>query len=136
MGRIKNRIGEINYNNFGSKMEIIAYRGATDLDIYFEEYTEPFEISNITGKRLDKQSLYRLTGHEILEVYYNEKVSDDDAHSICEMKSEDTVFLSLSDYKAVNQNNQVIGMICSVAFFFSALGCLVHMIKKLKDGGA
>ena len=38
MGRIKNRVGEINYNNFGSKMVIIAYRGATDLDIYFEEY--------------------------------------------------------------------------------------------------
>lgn len=33
-----NRIGEINYNKFGSKMEIIEYRKANDIDIYFEEY--------------------------------------------------------------------------------------------------
>lgn len=32
------RIGEINYNTFGSKMEIIAYRSSIDLDIYFEKY--------------------------------------------------------------------------------------------------
>ena len=35
---MKYRIGEINYNNFGSKMKIIAYRSANDIDIYFEEY--------------------------------------------------------------------------------------------------
>lgn len=33
-----NRIGEINYNTFGSKMEIIECRNAKDIDIYFEEY--------------------------------------------------------------------------------------------------
>lgn len=33
-----NRIGEINYNKFGNKMEIIEYRNADDIDIYFEEY--------------------------------------------------------------------------------------------------
>ena len=31
-------LGNINYNNFGSKMEIIEYRGYDDIDIYFEEY--------------------------------------------------------------------------------------------------
>lgn len=33
-----NRVGEINYNNFGSKMKIIEYRNAKDIDVYFEEY--------------------------------------------------------------------------------------------------
>lgn len=33
-----NRIGEINYNKFGNKMEIIEYRSFKDIDIYFEEY--------------------------------------------------------------------------------------------------
>lgn len=33
-----NRIGEINYNKFGSKMEIIEYRNYDDIDVYFEEY--------------------------------------------------------------------------------------------------
>ena len=32
------RVGEINYNNFGSKMKIIAYRSYNDIDIYFEKY--------------------------------------------------------------------------------------------------
>ena len=39
MGRkVIDRTGEINYNNFGSKMVIKEYRGAKDLDIYFPEY--------------------------------------------------------------------------------------------------
>lgn len=38
MGRIKDRVGEINYNKFGSKMEIIEYRNKRSIDIYFEEY--------------------------------------------------------------------------------------------------
>lgn len=33
-----NRIGEINYNKVGSKMEIIEYRNYEDIDIYFHEY--------------------------------------------------------------------------------------------------
>ncbi len=37
-GYFKNRTGEIKYNNFGSKMEIIKCRGNKDIDIYFEEY--------------------------------------------------------------------------------------------------
>ena len=30
MAKVKDRVGEINYNKFGSKMEIIAYRGADE----------------------------------------------------------------------------------------------------------
>ena len=42
---MNNRIGEINYNNFGSKMKIIVYRNAKDIDIYFEEYDWVFKHS-------------------------------------------------------------------------------------------
>ena len=38
MGNIKDRTGEIRYNNFGSKMEIIKYNMNNDIDVYFEEY--------------------------------------------------------------------------------------------------
>ena len=34
----KEREGEINYNNFGSKMILIEYRGWEDVDILFPEY--------------------------------------------------------------------------------------------------
>ena len=33
-----NRVGEKGLNNFGSKMEIVVYRNANDIDVYFEEY--------------------------------------------------------------------------------------------------
>ena len=33
-----NRTSEINYNNFGSEMIIVEYRGALDMDVYFPEY--------------------------------------------------------------------------------------------------
>ena len=35
---MKNRIGEINYNKFGSKMIITEYRKYNDITVYFEEY--------------------------------------------------------------------------------------------------
>ena len=35
---MSNKIGEVRFNNFGSKMEIIEYRGCNDIDVYFEEY--------------------------------------------------------------------------------------------------
>lgn len=35
---MNNKVGEIRYNNFGSKMEIIKYNKSNDIDVYFEEY--------------------------------------------------------------------------------------------------
>ena len=32
------RIGEVGYNTFGSKMVIVEYRKYSDIDIYFPEY--------------------------------------------------------------------------------------------------
>ena len=37
MGNFIDRTGEINYNNQGEKMTIIAYRKAIDIDIQFED---------------------------------------------------------------------------------------------------
>ena len=34
---MKNRVGEENINNQGEKMTIIAYRGAKDIDVQFED---------------------------------------------------------------------------------------------------
>ena len=38
MAKKIDRTGEINYNKFGSKMIIIEYRKALDIDVYFPEY--------------------------------------------------------------------------------------------------
>lgn len=37
-GKFIDRTGEINYNNFGSKMEIIKYSNSKNTDIYFPKY--------------------------------------------------------------------------------------------------
>ena len=37
-----NRIGEERINNFGSKMFLVQYRKASDIDIYFPEYNLTF----------------------------------------------------------------------------------------------
>ena len=36
--RVIDRTGEINYNNFGSKMEIIKYENNENIDVYFPQY--------------------------------------------------------------------------------------------------
>ena len=38
MSKKINRVGEEKVNNFGSKMIIVAYRKAIDIDVYFPEY--------------------------------------------------------------------------------------------------
>ena len=43
MGRKIDRTGEEGYNNFGSKMIIVEYRKAIDIDVYFPEYDWTFE---------------------------------------------------------------------------------------------
>ena len=43
MKKVINRVGEINYNKFGSKMVISKYRNNKDLDVYFPEYNWTFE---------------------------------------------------------------------------------------------
>ena len=45
MGSKVNRIGEENINNFGSKIIITRYGGATDIDVYFSEYNWTFKHS-------------------------------------------------------------------------------------------
>lgn len=37
------RIGKVGYNNFGSKMVIVGYRKAMDIDVYFPEYNWTFK---------------------------------------------------------------------------------------------
>ena len=43
MSKKIDRTGEINYNKFGSKMVIVGYRGALDIDVYFPDYDWVFK---------------------------------------------------------------------------------------------
>jgi hypothetical protein len=95
-----------------NKHEVVSVgKGGSLHIIYFDEYAIPFEISNITNKKLDKQALGELEAGEIIKVYYFESSSKNYEYEICEMKSASKTLLSLSDYVAANQNNQVVGIV-------------------------
>ena len=79
--------------------------------IYFKEYAEPFQVNQITAKKLNEKEMKNISECEVLRVYYQASSSRKYAYEICEMHSNDVVLLTLNDYVTVNQNNQVIAMI-------------------------
>ena len=84
-------------------------RGSYYYDLFFEEYTEPFEISSVTVKRLDQSALNGLKQYDTVHVYYQNLGE----FRICELTCSTTVLLKLSDYVEANQNNQILGMVVS-----------------------
>ena len=49
MKKVINRVGEISYNKFGSKMVISKYRNNKDIDVYFPEYDWIFKHTQYTA---------------------------------------------------------------------------------------
>ena len=112
------------------KYEVIKkYKAGTTYEIYFEEYEDPFRIGTITQKELDKIALKELSVGSKIEIYYKSSNSPNYIFEICEMKDADNLFLTLEDYKSVNQNNQVIGMIICPIFVILATILLFIIIK-------
>ncbi len=102
-------------------------------NFYFEEYTEPFEVSGITQKALDKEALSELRQDTKVNVYYRENIYNENTYILCEMKINAVEILTLSDYKKVNQNNQTIGFIaCSIVDFICivSIGALAYIAWK------
>ena len=92
-GKIKNpnfkdtlfidRTGEVNYNNFGSKMKIIKYRNNRDIDVYFPEY-------NFTAENV---------------VYCNFKKGN--VSCLYERRCYDIGFIGKGKYKAYDENGKL-----------------------------
>lgn len=100
-------------------------------EIYFEEYSKPFEVSNITQIHLNKNGLNKLMAGEIVEVYYLQNHSGNYTYEILEMSTGSTILLSLDDYITVNQNNQIVGMIICPILGIIALFLFVIYIRHL-----
>lgn len=112
------------------KYEIIVRIKSGDLyEIYFEEYDEPFEVSNITQNKLDKKVLKSLEQSTIINVYYRETDSRKYNYEICEMKVNSVEILRLTDYVKVNQNNQILGMIVCPILAISGVFIIIYFIK-------
>lgn len=135
------------YNSFNIQYEDLIYEELTFekyekihkgkngslYEIYFEEFNKPFEVSVITQKMLDKEALNELESNTIVEVYYHESTSKSYIYEICEMKRNSVEFLSLENYKKVNQNNQIVGMIlCPLLIIGSAflIWMYVYLLKR------
>ena len=102
-------------------------------DIYFYEYDEPFKISSITQKKLDKKSLTNLKQDTKLDIYYIEDISDKYDFVICEMKTDNITYLALEDYVQVNKGNQILGIVLCSFMVLDGLFLLwlcVYFMKK------
>ncbi|MBR2971007.1 MAG: hypothetical protein IKC48_04350 [Clostridia bacterium] len=112
---------DVDYNELThERLTFIRYEKPANYDVYFEEYAEPFEISNIVHAKLDKEALDELKENQAVDVFYRQDLDGD--FTICEMTCDSTTLLSLSDYIKRNQNNQMVGIIlCGVMLIMSAV---------------
>ena len=98
---------------------------------YFEDHNSAFLVDKISQKKLDKTSLNTLSEGDTVKVYYKNKKDFFGNYSfeICEITYKNKTILSLKDYKTVNQNNQLIGMIvcpifCLIIIAFIYIVCI------------
>lgn len=108
-------------------------KGRYFYDLFFEEYTEPFEISSVAVMRLDKNALNGLKQYDTVHVYYQSLGE----FRICELTCGTTVLLKLSDYVEVNQNNQILGMavsplamLATLFFAFLLIRCWISIRRN------
>ena len=111
---------------------IYSRRGSDDVEVYFKEYSEPFYISGIVAKKLDKDSFMELKQGEIIKIYYRQSSHRDYDYSICEMSCDSVVILSLQGYVEANQDNQTVGMIVCPILFLCCLFPILYIIFWLK----
>lgn len=91
---------------------------------YFEDHNSAFLVDKISQKKLDKTSLNTLSEGDTVKVYYKNKKDFFGNYSfeICEITYKNKTILSLKDYKTVNQNNQLLGIIiCPIC-------CLIFLV--------
>lgn len=120
------RIGEEGLNNFGSKMRIINYKNANDIDIYFEEYNYiaehkkyvnfksgrikcPYEprvygrgyISEDYDSKLDR-GIYKLWLNMLGRCYNNDKLKERPSYINCDVDKE---WYNFSNFKKWYKDN-------------------------------
>jgi predicted permease len=103
--------------------KISGYRKIT-YEFHFEEYNGVFLVDSIAQKKLNKTSLNKLSEGDTVKVYYKNKKDFFRNYSfeICEITYKNKTILSLKDYKTVNQNNQLLGIIiCPIC-------CLIFLV--------
>lgn len=108
---------------------IDGYKSNVTYVIYFYEYEKPFEVSNIVLKKLDKEALSNVNKNQICEVYFKDSSSKKYDYTICEVKSNNNIILSLNNYIDANQNNQITGIIVSFILDIICIFLIVYFIK-------
>ncbi len=115
------------------KFEARQGRGGRYYLLYFKEYPEPLRIFSVTGKALHRETLGSLAENDVLRVDFARESGD-----ICQISCNGEMILSLSDYARVNQQNQIVGMLCCFCAFLcvSFLAWLfLRAIAPLPDNG-
>ena len=98
-------------------------------NVYFKEYKEPFGFPAAVLGRVDFEALKKVEAYEAVSVYITTEFAPKQKYSICEMKTENEVILSMSDYAEASKENQF-GYIFVCAFAI-VLGILLTFISVI-----
>lgn len=117
---------EVTFDRF---KKISKGKGGAVYEIHVKEYANPFQVDNISSKKLNKTSLKELKENEKLQIYFSESSHKDYDYVLCEVSRDTDVLLSLSDYIKTNRNNQLLGMIISPILVLSCALLFIVFIK-------
>lgn len=108
-----------------------GHRRIVARNVYFKEYKEPFGFPAAVLSEVDLDTLKELGEYETVSVYITTEFAPKQKYSICEMKTENEVILSMSDYAEAIKGNQFVGIIvcssmipiCILLIIISAIFC-------------
>lgn len=109
-----------------------AYKTGTSYYINVEG-EKPFLIDKIASVKINDAALESLNAGDPVTLYVIEEKTDDTDYTVAEMRSGDTVVLSLEDYNAKHGSNSTLGIVivsvvCAFVFIggiFSLKSCFV-----------
>ena len=126
---------------FEKYVKINGVKSNITYELHFQEYEKAFKIWTIPQKGLDKNLLAAVNRKETLLVYYRQVSSNKYDYEICELRHGNKTLLSFDDYKRLNQNNQLIGIVACPLFIIGLIYCACTFpgsilnqtnVKKLK----
>ena len=105
-------------------------------NVYFQEYEEPFGFPAAVLSKVDFDALKKLGAYETVSVYITTEFAPKQKLAIGEMKTENEVILSLSDYaEAIKENQFGFIFICAFAIVLGILLTIISVIfyKRAKQ---
>lgn len=119
---------ELTYKGYGKNIRKEGYQ------IYFEEYHDPFYITSIANRQVNREELEDLERGTKFSVYYRTSLEKQFEYDLCEMTNETVNIIALEDYLRANSTNEL-GLIIVFSLMEILAMCVILMFgQALKPG--